>query len=154
MSVVTNGDGGGAVSCDHMYGPPFGLSGAGNLSITIATGRCNAHSQCCPRHHYQCRCHRPLSPLSFLTPPLPPQLSSLAAVTIVKVICHLVLATFLFWWAAYNQDSGSVKYNMCKALSIQKKTLEFVVFVPYFWPQKTLKPEAYAWLHSAHTSSS
>jgi hypothetical protein len=38
---VINGDGGSAVSCNHVYGPPFGLSGAGDLSITITTGQRN-----------------------------------------------------------------------------------------------------------------
>ena len=43
VSRVINGDGdgGSAVSCNHIYGPPFGLSGAGDLSITIATGQRN-----------------------------------------------------------------------------------------------------------------
>ena len=38
---VINGDGGSAVSCNHVYGPPFGLSGAGDLSITITMGQRN-----------------------------------------------------------------------------------------------------------------
>ena len=41
VSRVINGDGGSAVSCNHMYGPPFGLSAAGDLSIMIATGQRN-----------------------------------------------------------------------------------------------------------------
>ena len=33
--VINNGDGGGTVSREHVYGPPFGLIGAGDLSIVI-----------------------------------------------------------------------------------------------------------------------
>ena len=101
-SVVINGNGGGAVvSCDHVYGPPFGPSGAGDLSITIAMGRRNARSRRCPRHHYRRRCRCPLSPSSSSTPPMPPQLSSSAdAVTIVifagtaAVIVVIVIADY------------------------------------------------------------
>ena len=43
MTTGAHGNGGGAVLCDHLYGPPFGASGTGNLSITITTGPRN----CC-----------------------------------------------------------------------------------------------------------
>ena len=84
VSVIINGNDGGTVSCNHVYGPTFGPSGAGNLSIKIATGQRNARIRHLPHHHHYQHCRRqPLSPLSSLTLPTPTQLSSSAAVTIV-----------------------------------------------------------------------
>ena len=81
VSVNINGNCGGAVSCDHVYGPSFGPSDAGDLSIRIATGRHNACSQRRPRHLHRQRPRWLLSPLSYSTPPTLPELSSLAVVT-------------------------------------------------------------------------